>query len=80
MPEIIRMDDKHLRLAGNIMGNGLTAKHEVRLTTEDSTLFRKIARARRCSLSHLLREAAMEWLARRSFLQDEEKKALGVTV
>jgi len=61
------------------MGNGLTVKHEVWLSEEDSELLQKMARARRCSLSHLFREAAMEWLARRSFLRDEEKKALGVT-
>jgi len=62
------------------MGNGLTVKHEVWLSKQDSELLQKIAKARRSSLSQLFREAAMEWLARRSFLQDEEKKALGVTV
>jgi hypothetical protein len=29
-------------------------------------------------LSHLIREGVMEWLARRSYLEKEEKKALGV--
>jgi len=61
------------------MGNGLTAKHEVRLTEQDSTFLRRVAKGRRCTLSHLIREGVMEWLARRSFLQDEEKKALGIT-
>jgi len=61
------------------MGNDLTVKHEVRLTEEDSALLRRTAKGRRCTISHLIREGVMEWLARRSFLQDEEKKALGVT-
>ncbi len=65
-------------MAENIMGNGLSVKHEVFLTEQDSSLLRRIAKGRRCSLSQLLREAAMEWLARRSFLQEEEKKALGL--
>jgi predicted hydrolase (HD superfamily) len=68
-----------MRLDGNIMGNGLTVKHEVRLTRDDTELLRRIAKAKRCSLASLIRESVMEWLARRSFLQDEEKKALGVT-
>jgi hypothetical protein len=40
----------------------------------DSTAPRKIARRRRGALSQLIR--GVEWLVRRSFLQDEEKKAL----
>ena len=73
------MDSKRMRLDGNIMGNGLTVKHEVRLTRDDTELLRKIAKAKRCSLASLIRESVMECLARRSFLQDEEKKALGIT-
>jgi hypothetical protein len=73
------MNEKRVVLAEKIMGNGLTVKHEVFLTEQDSSLLRRIAKGRRCSLSQLLREATMEWLARRSFLQDEEKKALGLT-
>jgi len=61
------------------MGNGLTEKHEVFLTEQDSALLQRIAKGRRCSLSHLIREGVMEWLARRSYLKDEEKKALGLT-
>jgi predicted hydrolase (HD superfamily) len=72
------MDQKRVGSAENIMGNALTVKHEVFLTEHDSSLLRKIAKGRRCSLSQLLREATMEWLARRSYLEDEEKKALGV--
>ena len=67
-------------LAENIMGNGLTVKHEVFLSEPDSALLRKAAKDRRWSISQFFREAALEWLARRSFLQEEEKKALGMTV
>lgn len=64
--------------AWQIMGNGLIVKHEVRLSKDDTALLQRIAKAKRCSLASLLREAAMEWLARRSYLEDEEKKALGI--
>jgi len=60
------------------MGNDLTVKHEISLSERDSALLRKAARDRRWSVSQFFREAALEWLARRSFLQDEEKKALGL--
>ena len=66
-------------LDGNIMGNGLTVKHEVRLTRDDTALLQRIAKAKRCSLASLIREGVMEWLVRRSYLEDEEKKALGIT-
>jgi hypothetical protein len=59
------------------VGNGLTTKHEVLLTQQDSSLLRRIAGGRRCSISNLIRESVMERLARRSFLE-EEKKALGI--
>ena len=52
-------------------------KHEVFLAERDSSLLRKIAKNRRCTMSHLIREGVMEWLARRSFLEDEERKAVG---
>jgi predicted transcriptional regulator len=61
------------------MANALTVKHQVRLPEQDSALLQKIAKARRSTNSQLIREGIMEWLARRSFLQDEDKKALGVT-
>jgi predicted hydrolase (HD superfamily) len=61
------------------MTNSATVKHQVRLAEQDSALLRKVAKDRRCSVSQLFRDAVMEWLGRRSFLQDEEKKALGIT-
>jgi len=39
---------------------------------------KKVAKARRCTVSQLFREALMEWLGRRTFLGEEEKKALGI--
>ena len=62
------------------MHDALTVKHDVRLGERDSALLRKVADARRCTLSQLIREAILVWLARASYLDAEEKKALGIAV
>ena len=56
-----------------------TEKQQVRLNRRDQDLLRKIARAWRCTPSHVMRRALAEFLARNSYLDDEEKKALGIT-
>ena len=48
------------------------------LPETNTTLLQRIAKAKRRRLASLIREGVMEWLNRRSYLQDEEKKTLGV--
>jgi hypothetical protein len=57
---------------------GLTEKVQVRLTKEDAALLERAAKARRCGQGSLIREALMEWFARRGFLSEEEAAAFGV--
>jgi uncharacterized protein (DUF1778 family) len=56
----------------------LTVKVEIRLTKEDAALLAEVAKARRSNLSQILREALIEWFARRGYVGEEEKKAFGV--
>jgi hypothetical protein len=56
----------------------LTEKVQVRLSKEDAALLATVAKARRCGQSPIVREALIEWFARRGFLSEEEKTALGV--
>jgi len=56
----------------------LTEKVEIRLSKEDVALLAKVAKARRCGQSPTVREALMEWFARRGFLSEEERNALGL--
>jgi hypothetical protein len=56
----------------------LTVKVEMRLTKEDAALLAEVAKARRSSLSQILREALIEWFARRGYTGEQERKAFGV--
>jgi predicted transcriptional regulator len=57
---------------------GLSVKVQVRLSEEDAALLSRVAKARRCGQSPIVREALMEWFARRGFLSEEDKTALGL--
>lgn len=52
--------------------------HTVRLTREDSARAKKIAKAWGCNVTDVLRRALRELFARQSYLDAEEKKALGI--
>jgi len=56
---------------------GLTVKVQVRLSKEDAALLARVAKARRSGRSPIVREALVEWFARKGFLSEEEKSALG---
>jgi hypothetical protein len=56
------------------MGQGLRVKHELLLTEQDSALLRKAAKARRASVSYILREALVEWLTARGLLREEKEE------
>jgi len=55
----------------------LTEKVQIRLIKEDVALLAKVAKARRCGQSPIVREALMEWFARRGFLDQDERGTLG---
>ena len=57
----------------------LSEKVQLRLSRTDHATISKIARARGLGLSGLIRLAVREFLARNSYLSQDEKKALGVT-
>jgi len=57
----------------------LTETHTVRLIKEDSMRAKKIAKAWGCAVSDVIRRALKELYARHTYLDAEEKKALGIT-
>ena len=57
----------------------LSETHSVRLTKKDSMQAKKIAEAWGCAVGDVMRRALKELYARGSFLDAEEKKALGIT-
>ena len=57
----------------------LTETHSVRLTKEDSMRAEKIAKAWGCAVGDVMRRALRELYARGSYLDADEKKALGIT-
>lgn len=59
--------------------NALTQRLDIRLTRRDSDLLDEMAKAYRCDRSDVIRRALAEFLARCSYLTQEEKKALGLT-
>lgn len=56
----------------------LTVKHEVRLSKKDAVLLAEAAMARRSTVSQIVREALIEWFARRGYTGEQERKAFGV--
>jgi len=58
----------------------LSENHTVRLTKEDSMRAKKIAKAWGCAVGDVIRRALKELYARHTYLDAEEKKALGVTI
>ena len=56
------------------MGNGPTVKHELFLTKRDSALLRKTAKAKRATVSYILRETLIQWFTARGLLHEEEEK------
>jgi uncharacterized protein (DUF1778 family) len=56
---------------------GLTERIEVLLSKEDVALLKRVAKLRHSTQPSIVREALMEWLARRGFLSKEETAALG---
>jgi predicted transcriptional regulator len=61
-----------------MVSKGLTEKYQIRLSKDDAAVVQKIARAWRCDPAVVIRRALAEFLARNSYLDQEEKKALGV--
>jgi alkylhydroperoxidase family enzyme len=55
----------------------LTVKVQLRLSKEDAALLARVAKARRSGQSSIVREALMEWFARKGFLNEDERAALG---
>jgi hypothetical protein len=56
----------------------LTENFQVRLSKGDATILYKIANAWRCDPADVIRRVLAEFYARHSYLDEEEKKALGV--
>ena len=59
-------------------GHPQTERHIVRLDKEISAVVRTIAENRRVGISTLIRSIVLEWLAQKSYLDAEIKKAVGV--
>jgi len=60
-------------------GNGLTEKFQIRLSKEDAALLKQISKAWRCDPVDVIRRGLAELFARNSFLNEEDKKALGIS-
>jgi uncharacterized protein (DUF2384 family) len=57
----------------------LSETHSIRLTKEDSTRAKQIAKAWSCAVGDVLRRALREFYATHNYLDAEEKKALGIS-
>ena len=62
-----------------MVSKGLTEKYQIRLSKEDAALVQKIAKAWRCDPVDVIRRGLAELFARSSYLDQEDKKALGIT-
>ena len=61
-----------------MVAKGLTEKYQIRLSKDDAAVLHKIAKAWRCGPAIVIRRALAEFFARNSYLDAEDKKALGI--